>query len=193
MSNVLSFTGTVGKDAEVRHLPSGQAVLTVNVANNIGFGDKQKTIWVRVSLWGKRAEGELKNYLRKGQQVFVSGELTMSEYNANDGSKRSQLELNATILDLVGKREEPAPIITYDRPSPVVTANQYERPQQVVTTPSKPTPVGYATPPVPPYNPPTSQFNDYDDRCTLFGSGTSNSGLKYPENGAPYEDDDIPF
>jgi single-strand DNA-binding protein len=105
VSNVLSFTGTVGKDAEVRHLPSGQVVLSVNVANNIGFGDKQKTIWVRVSLWGKRAEGELKNYLRKGQQVFVSGELTMSEYTANDGNKRSQLELNASTLDLVGKRE----------------------------------------------------------------------------------------
>jgi single-strand DNA-binding protein len=98
VSNVLSFTGTVGKDAEVRHLPSGQSVLSVNVANNIGFGDKQKkTIWLRVSLFGKRAEGELKNYLRKGQQVFVSGELTMSEYTANDGNKTTQLELNANL------------------------------------------------------------------------------------------------
>ncbi len=94
MSNVFSFTGTIGKDAEVRYLPSGQAMLSVNVANHIGFGDKQKTIWLRVSLFGKRAEGELKNYLRKGQQVFVSGELTMSEYTANDGTRKTQLELN---------------------------------------------------------------------------------------------------
>jgi hypothetical protein len=63
-------------------------------------------------------------------------------------------------LDLVGKREEPAPI-TYNRPPPVVlqtpTAGQYK----------------YDAPP------------------------STNSGLKYPENGAPYEDDipedDIPF
>ncbi|MGJ0492693.1 single-stranded DNA-binding protein [Methylobacter sp.] len=104
MSNVFSFTGTVGRDAEVRYLPSGQAVLNVTVANNIGFGDKQQTLWVRVALWGKRAEGQLQNYLKKGQQVFVSGELTLREYQANDGSTKTSLELNANILELVGGR-----------------------------------------------------------------------------------------
>ena len=106
MSNVFSFVGTCGRDAEVRYLPSGQAVLNVNVANNIGFGDKQQTLWIRVAVWGKRAEGNLKNFLVKGQQVFVSGELTTSEYKANDGTMRTSLELNASILDLVGKRNE---------------------------------------------------------------------------------------
>ncbi len=106
MSNVFSFTGTVGRDAEVRYLPSGQAVLNVTVANNIGFGDKQQTLWVRVAIWGKRAEGSLKDYLKKGQQVFVSGELTQREYQANDGTTKTSLELNANILDLVGGRAE---------------------------------------------------------------------------------------
>jgi len=104
MSNVFSFTGTVGRDAEVRYLPSGQAVLNVRVANNIGFGDKQQTLWITVVLWGKRAEGQLQNYLKKGQQVFVSGELTQREYQANDGSTKTSLEVNANILDLVGGR-----------------------------------------------------------------------------------------
>ncbi|MBL6985839.1 MAG: single-stranded DNA-binding protein [Methylobacter sp.] len=107
MSNVFSFTGTVGRDAEVRYLPSGQAVLNVTVANNIGFGDKQQTLWIRCALWGKRAEGQLQNYLKKGQQVFVSGELSQSEYRAQDGSTKTSLELNANIIDLVGKRNEP--------------------------------------------------------------------------------------
>lgn len=80
MSNVFSFTGTVGRDAEVRATPSGQTVLNVTVANNIGFGDRQQTLWVRVALWGRRAEGQLQNYLKKGQQVFVSGELSQREY-----------------------------------------------------------------------------------------------------------------
>jgi len=106
MSNVLSFTGTVGRDAEVRYLPSGQAVLNVTVANNIGFGDKQQTLWIRCAVWGKRAEGQLQNYLKKGQQVFVSGELSQSEYKAQDGSTKTSLELNANIIDLVGKRNE---------------------------------------------------------------------------------------
>jgi single-strand DNA-binding protein len=106
MSNVFSFTGTVGRDAEVRYAPSGVAILNVTVANNIGFGDKQQTLWVRVVLFGKRAEGQLQNYLKKGQQVFVSGELTQSEYKANDGSTKTSLELNANIIDLIGKRNE---------------------------------------------------------------------------------------
>jgi len=106
MSNVFSFTGTVGRDAEVRYAPSGVAILNVTVANNIGFGDKQQTLWVRVVLFGKRAEGQLQNYLKKGQQVFVSGELTQSEYKANDGSTKTSLELNANIIDLIGKRND---------------------------------------------------------------------------------------
>jgi len=106
MSNVFSFTGTVGRDAEVRTTPNGQTVLNVTIANNIGFGDRQQTLWVRVALWGKRAEGQLQNYLKKGQQVFVSGELSQREYQANDGSTKSSLELNANIIDLVGKRNE---------------------------------------------------------------------------------------
>ncbi len=106
MSNVFSFTGTLGRDAEVRVTPSGQSVLNFTVANNIGFGDRQQTLWVRVALWGRRAEGSLQNYLKKGQQVFVSGELSQSEYQANDGTTRTSLELNANIVDLVGKRNE---------------------------------------------------------------------------------------
>jgi len=108
MSNVFSFTGTVGKDAEVRYAHSGLAIMSVNVANNIGYGDKQQTLWVRVALFGKRSEGQLANYLKKGQQVFVSGELTQSEYKANDGSMRTSLELNAHIIDLVGRKSDSA-------------------------------------------------------------------------------------
>jgi single-strand DNA-binding protein len=106
MSNVFSFTGAIGRDAEVRSTANGQTVLSFTVANNIGFGDRQKTLWIRVTLWGKRAEGSLQNYLKKGQQIFVSGELSQNEYQAQDGTNRSSLELNANIIDLIGKRNE---------------------------------------------------------------------------------------
>ena len=108
MSNVFSFTGACGNDAEVRYLPSGLAVLNVNVANNVGYGDKRQTMWIRVALFGKPAEGSLKDYLKKGQQVFVSGELRLNEYRANDGSMKNSLELTANVVELVGssKRNE---------------------------------------------------------------------------------------
>jgi single-stranded DNA-binding protein len=44
MSNVFSGACILSKDAEVRYLPSGMAVLRVRCANNIGFGDKQQTL-----------------------------------------------------------------------------------------------------------------------------------------------------
>jgi single-strand DNA-binding protein len=105
MSNVFSFTGTVARDAEVRYLASGSAILNVTVANNIGFGEKQQTLWIRVALFGKRAEGQLQNYLKKGQPVFVSGELSQNEYQAKDGTTKTSLELNANVLDLVGGKK----------------------------------------------------------------------------------------
>lgn len=125
MSNVFSFTGTIGRDAEVRTTANGQTVLNVTVANNVGFGDRQQTLWIRVALWGKRAEGSFPNYLKKGQQVFVSGELSQNEYQAQDGSTKSSLELNANILDLVGKRnEQSATQPQQNRPAPPQPAQQ---------------------------------------------------------------------
>ena len=109
MSNVYTAVCTVTRDCEVRYLPSGGAVLTVNVANNQGFGDKQTTMFIRVALFGKRAEGNLKDYLLKGQQVNISGELKQTEYQAKDGTTKTSLELNANIIDLVGGRKENAP------------------------------------------------------------------------------------
>ncbi len=114
MSNVFSFTGTVGRDAEVRVTPSGQSVMNFTVANNIGFGDRQQTLWVRVALWGKRAEGQLQNYIKKGQQVFVSGELSQREYKTNDGTTKTSLELNANIVDLVGRRNDQGQVSNQD-------------------------------------------------------------------------------
>lgn len=108
MSNVFSFTGACGRDAEVRYLPNGSAVLNVTVANNVGYGDKQQTLWMRVAVFGKRAEGNLKDYLKKGQQVFVSGELSLNEYKANDGTMKTSLELTANIIELVGKKGDSA-------------------------------------------------------------------------------------
>jgi single-strand DNA-binding protein len=68
--------------------------------------DRQQTLWLNVSLWGKRAESGLVSHLKKGKQIFVSGELTLSEYKANDGTTRINLDLNANIIELVGKKDD---------------------------------------------------------------------------------------
>ena len=128
MSNTITFTGRVGRDAEVKYLPSGVAVLNAAVANNVGYGDKQQTIWFSCNLWGKRAEGELVNYLKKGVQVFVSGEMTLREYQAKDGTMKTNVEVDVNVLDLLSKKEEQAQQpTTQARP-------QQTRPQAPATT-----------------------------------------------------------
>ena len=102
MSNIFTGIVTLGRDAEVRYLQSGVAVLSVTAANSIGFGDKKQTLWITLTVFGKRAEGELVNYLKKGQQCLVSGELTQREYKNQAGETKTQLNLNCSILDLVG-------------------------------------------------------------------------------------------
>ncbi len=161
MSNVFCFTGALGRDAEVRYLPSGQAVLSANVANNVGFGDKQQTMWISVSLWGKQAESNLKDYLKKGQQVFVSGELSTREYKANDGSMKTSLELRANTIELVGSRRE-----NTAQSQPAYQAPQSIPPYQPPVTPQP----AYVPQPAPPQysqplpQPTPSSFNaPYDD------------------------------
>ena len=105
MSNTITFHGRLGRDAEVRYLPSGLAVLNAAVGSSVGFGDKQQTIWFSCALFGKRAEGELVNYLKKGVQVFVSGEMTLREYQAKDGTMKTNVEVNVNVIDLLSKKE----------------------------------------------------------------------------------------
>jgi single-strand DNA-binding protein len=106
MPNVISFIGTLGRDAEVKQTPSGMSVLSANVANNIGYGDKKTTQWFRVALFGKRAEGALPGYLKKGQQVHVIGEFHAREWEDKDGAKRIALEVTASEIELVGGKKE---------------------------------------------------------------------------------------
>jgi single-strand DNA-binding protein len=77
--NVCTFTGNLGKDCRLGNV-GGTAVCNFTVAAKSGFGDKEKTIWLNCALWGKQAESKLTQYLTKGAQVAVSGELGTEEY-----------------------------------------------------------------------------------------------------------------
>jgi len=106
--NSFCFTGRLTRDAEFRSTPSGLSILNFTVANNTGYGDKQKTNYVNCTIFGKRAEGRLKDLLKKGQEVAVSGELNMEQFTKRDGSKGASLECNVSSVDLVGSRVEKA-------------------------------------------------------------------------------------
>lgn len=100
--NILCLTGNLGRDAEVRQA-GGSSVCGFSVAMTSGYGDKKQTVWISCSIWGKQAEGQLPSYLKKGQQVAVSGELSTREYEG-----KTYLELRVNTVDLIGKRDDGA-------------------------------------------------------------------------------------
>lgn len=106
--NVWCFTGRLGRDAEIRHLSTGSQVLEFSLAVDVGFGDKKTTIWPKCSMFGDRG-GKLAQYLTKGTQVAVSGEVNLREWQDRDGGKRSTLEVRVDKVEMIGKRDDAGP------------------------------------------------------------------------------------
>ena len=96
--NILSITGNLGKDARTNKA-GGTTVANFSVAVRSGYGDKEQTIWVDCSLWGKQAESKLVDYLVKGQQVAVSGEMGTKEHEG-----KTYITLRVNTIDLIGKK-----------------------------------------------------------------------------------------
>jgi single-strand DNA-binding protein len=101
--NVCNFIGRIGGDAEVRHTPSGKEVTNWSVAVDCGFGTNKSTMWVRCQLWGERGP-KIAEYIRKGDKIGVSGELSAREYDSQ-GTKRTSIELNVREIELLGSKE----------------------------------------------------------------------------------------
>lgn len=118
-----TIIGRLGRDAELRHTPTGDSILAFSVAEDIGFGSSKKTQWVNCSLWGKRGEGKLGDFLKKGQQVVVFGQVTLRQYPGRDGSPKTSLECYVTDVVLVGgKRDSRAPAEAAEQQEPAAVA-----------------------------------------------------------------------
>ena len=106
--NVITIAGTVGKDAELKHLSDGTAIAAFSVADSQG---KDKTVWWNCSLFGKRAES-LVNYIHKGTKVTVSGQVTEDVWTDKNGQERKSMKVRVNDIALQSKaeqRQEPAP------------------------------------------------------------------------------------
>lgn len=98
-----TIIGNLGRDAEVKQVGQSSAV-EFSVASTQKSKGEDRTTWVRVTLWGKTGE-RVAQYLSKGTQVAVSGELTLREYQKRDGAAGVSLEMNGDRIKLLGKRE----------------------------------------------------------------------------------------
>ena len=96
--NRVILVGNLGQDPEVRYLSNGGAVTNISVATSETWKDKQtgeskdKTEWHRVVIFGKLAEiaGE---YLKKGSQVYIEGQLQTRKWQDQSGQDRYTTEV----------------------------------------------------------------------------------------------------
>ena len=97
--NKVNLIGNIVKDPDLRFTPStGNAVTTITLAINDGFGDKKKTYYIPVTIWGKTAEAVANNCV-KGSKLGITGKITTRSYDAKDGTKRYITEV---VADMVG-------------------------------------------------------------------------------------------
>jgi len=93
--------GRLPKDAELRYLATGKAVLSFAVGIDPTGPDSanQPTTWRRVTVWGDKAEqlhGE--STLVKGVEVYAEGFPKLREWDGDDGKRHAQIELTAYLV-----------------------------------------------------------------------------------------------
>jgi len=107
--NKVILVGNLGKDPEVRYMPSGSAACNFTIATSESWKDKQtgekqeRTEWHNVSMFGRLAEiaGE---YLKKGSQVYVEGSLRTRKWQDKNGNDRYTTEVIANEMQMLGSR-----------------------------------------------------------------------------------------
>jgi single-strand DNA-binding protein len=113
--NKVILVGNLGNDPEIRYMPSGGAVANITIATSESWRDKatgeqrEKTEWHRVALFGKLAEvaGE---YLRKGSQVYIEGQLQTRKWQDQNGQDRYTTEVVVQgfngVMQMLGGRQQ---------------------------------------------------------------------------------------
>ena len=112
--NKVILVGRLGKDPEIRYLPSGEgerALARFTLATTLVYKkegvNQEITEWHSVYCWGSLAKFA-RDYLRKGKQVLVEGRLRTRRWE-QDGQVRRVTEIEAEKIILLGKKEETAP------------------------------------------------------------------------------------
>ena len=108
--NRVTIVGRLTRDPELAHLPSGTAVLKLGVAVNGRQKDEggnwiDKPNFFDVKVFGNQADA-LNNHLSKGRRVGVDGRLDWSSWEAQDGTKRSKVEIVAQSVQFLDSRGE---------------------------------------------------------------------------------------
>lgn len=111
--NKVILVGYLGQDPEVRYMPNGGAVANLTLATSEAWRDKQtgemreNTEWHRVVVFGKLAE-IASEYLRKGAQVYIEGQLRTRKWTDQSGQDKYTTEVLVNVggtMQMLGRRD----------------------------------------------------------------------------------------
>jgi len=159
--NKVIIVGNLGRDPEIRYMPSGDAIANIAVATSYRSKDrntgeqKELTEWHRISFFGRLAE-IVGQYLKKGSSVYVEGRLQTRKYTDKDGVEKYATDIIAEQMQMLGGRQGMGGDAGMDDMS---SGGGYDAP------PSRPAPRPQAAPaPAPrPAARPAPNFSDMDD------------------------------
>jgi single-strand DNA-binding protein len=163
--NKVIIVGNLGRDPEIRYMPSGDAIANIAVATSYKSKDrnsgeqKELTEWHRISFFGRMAE-IVGQYLKKGSSVYVEGRLQTRKYTDKDGVERYSTDIVAENMQMLGGRQGMGGE-NYDGGN----GGSYGGDAGYDAPPSRPAPQRQA-PPAPAARPqpkPAANFSDMDD------------------------------
>ena len=132
--NKVILIGNLGKDPEMRYMPSGEAIANFSVATSENWTDKtsgdkkEQTEWHRVVFFGRTAE-VVGQYVKKGSKIYVEGRLQTRKWQDKEGQDRYTTEVRGDVMrmldrrgDNAGSMDQEPPSAESRRPAPAKTA-----------------------------------------------------------------------
>lgn len=99
----IEVIGNIGNDAEIKNI-NGNECVSFNVASSEKRNGTEYTTWVSVLMNGNG--GNLTQYLKKGAKVFVRGNLSVKQYQGNNGQWNVGINVSASEVQLCGLKSE---------------------------------------------------------------------------------------
>ncbi|MEN2983978.1 MAG: single-stranded DNA-binding protein [Dictyoglomaceae bacterium] len=127
MLNKVLLIGHLTRDPEMRYTPSGIPVTTFRIAVNRPRNSKgeQNADFIDIVTWRKLAE-VCGDYLKKGRLVAIEGSLRTRSYQTIDGQRRRVVEVVATSVHFLGRKEEAPEVITEEIPESLEEISEEE-------------------------------------------------------------------
>jgi single-strand DNA-binding protein len=103
--NSLNIVGNLTGEYELKYTADNKPIGKFFIAVNTGYGDKKQTSFFNVVCFGNAAANH-GNYIGKGSKVGITGSIKQNRWEAQDGTKRSAVEISAHQVDYLGTKKQ---------------------------------------------------------------------------------------